>query len=139
MRLGVAYDLRADYLAQGMSREDSAEFDSEITIAALCAALEGLGYDAVRIGNLRALNARLVAGDAILMGGDMPTPDPAHRKGFSVNIQLKDEAEGERIFKALSDGGSVAMPFEKTFWAAKFGMVTDRYGTPWMVNCDASH
>ena len=87
----------------------------------------------------KIIHARLVAGDAILMGGDMPTPDPAHRKGFSVNIQLKDEAEGERIFKALSDGGSVAMPFEKTFWAAKFGMVTDRYGTPWMVNCDASH
>ena len=63
MRIGVTYDLRADYLAQGMSEEESAEFDSEVTIAAICAALEGLGYDPVRIGHLKGLSARLVAGE----------------------------------------------------------------------------
>lgn len=63
MRLGVTYDLRADHLALGMSEEDSAEFDSEVTIAGLCAALAGLGHDAVRIGHVKALAARLVAGE----------------------------------------------------------------------------
>ena len=62
MRIGVTYDLRSDYLAMGMSEEDSAEFDSEVTIAAICEALAGLGYEPVRIGHIRALAERLVAG-----------------------------------------------------------------------------
>ena len=63
MRIGVTYDLRADYLAMGMSEEESAEFDSEITIASLCEALSGLGHEPVRIGHIRALTGRLVAGE----------------------------------------------------------------------------
>ena len=63
MRIGVTYDLRADYLAKGMSEEDSAEFDSEITIAAICQALSGLGHEPVRIGHVRALTQRLAAGE----------------------------------------------------------------------------
>src|SRR5215469_3768695 len=55
MRIGVTYDLRSDYLAMGMSEEDSAEFDSEITIASICQALSGLGHEPVRIGHIRAL------------------------------------------------------------------------------------
>ena len=46
-----------------------------------------------------------------------------------------DEADAERIFNAFAEGGVVIMPFGPTFWAKKFGMVTDKYGTPWMVNC----
>jgi D-alanine-D-alanine ligase len=63
MRIGVTYDLRADYLAIGMSEEDSAEFDAEITIASITDALAGLGHRPVRIGNIRALTERLVAGE----------------------------------------------------------------------------
>lgn len=63
MRIGVTYDLRADYLAMGMSEEDSAEFDAEITIAAITDALAGLGHKPVRIGNIRALTERLAAGE----------------------------------------------------------------------------
>jgi D-alanine-D-alanine ligase len=63
MRIGITYDLRADYLAAGMSEEDSAEFDAEITIASIQAALETLGHDAVRIGPIRALAERLAAGE----------------------------------------------------------------------------
>src|SRR6185503_3832779 len=63
MRIGVTYDLRTDYLALGMSEEDSAEFDAEITIASLAGALSGLGYETTRIGNVRALNQRLAAGE----------------------------------------------------------------------------
>jgi len=63
MRIGVTYDLRADYLAMGMSEEDSAEFDADITIASLVTALAGLGHEPVRIGNIRALTPRLAAGE----------------------------------------------------------------------------
>jgi D-alanine-D-alanine ligase len=63
VRIGVTYDLRADYLARGMTEEETAEFDAEITIASICRALGGLGHQPVRIGNLAALTARLVEGD----------------------------------------------------------------------------
>ena len=63
MRIGVTYDLRADFLAMGMSEEDAAEFDAEITIVSLVDALKALGHEPIRIGNIRALAERLVAGE----------------------------------------------------------------------------
>ena len=84
----------------------------------------------------KILHARLVFGDNVLMGSDAP---PGHRgkmQGFSVSLVMKDPAEAERIFNALSDGGTVTMPLAETFWTAKFGMFRDRFGTPWMVNCE---
>src|SRR5271170_2108234 len=63
MRIGVTYDLRADYLAMGYGEEDTAEFDSEATIAALCEALASLGYEPARIGGVRKLAEKLVAGE----------------------------------------------------------------------------
>ncbi len=63
MRIGVTYDLRADYLAMGMSEEDTAEFDSEITIAAICSALGDLGLTPVRIGTVKNLIAKLAKGE----------------------------------------------------------------------------
>lgn len=63
MRIGVTYDLKSDYLAQGWSEEDAAEFDSEVTIDAICAALAALGLEPVRIGHVKALAAALVAGE----------------------------------------------------------------------------
>ncbi|HKD21398.1 MAG TPA: hypothetical protein VKB71_05270 [Rhizomicrobium sp.] len=62
MRVGVTYDLRSDYLALGLGEEETAEFDSEVTIAAICAALEALGHEPVRIGNVRRLTEELAAG-----------------------------------------------------------------------------
>src|SRR5690606_31076271 len=55
-------------------------------------------------------------------------------QGFAVSIGVKSTAEGRRIFDALANGGEVTMPFSETFWSPGFGMVTDRFGTPWMVN-----
>lgn len=57
-------------------------------------------------------------------------------QGFQVSIGVESVAEGERIFRALSEGGQVQMPWAETFWAKGFGMVTDRFGTPWMVNAE---
>ena len=51
---------------------------------------------------------------------------------------MKDVAEGKRIFDTLARGGKVVMPFEKTFWAESFGMVVDRFGIPWSINCETS-
>jgi PhnB protein len=53
-----------------------------------------------------------------------------------LTLQIKDTARAEEVFRGLADGGTVTMPFEETFWAARFGMLVDRFGTPWMVNCD---
>ena len=84
----------------------------------------------------KILHARLVVGDAVLLASDAP-PGHYHKpQGFSVSIQIKDTVRGEGIFRALADGGTVTMPFEETFWAARFGMLVDKFGIPWMVNCD---
>ena len=84
----------------------------------------------------KILHARLVVGDAVLMASDAP-PGHYHKpQGFSVSIQINDTTRAEGIFRALADGGTVTMPFAETFWAARFGMLVDKFGTPWMVNCD---
>ena len=58
-------------------------------------------------------------------------------QGFSISLTVTDPADGERKFNALADGGTVTMPFSKTFWAKGFGMCVDKFGIPWMVNCPA--
>jgi uncharacterized glyoxalase superfamily protein PhnB len=59
-----------------------------------------------------------------------------HWEGFSVSLQVKEPAEAERIFHALANEGKVQMPIQETFWAARFGMLVDRFGIPWMINCE---
>lgn len=82
----------------------------------------------------RVLHAYLeVDGDA-LMGSDVPPGTPHAVQGMWVALHANDIASGERIFNAFAEGGTVTMPFEETFWAKRYGMVTDRFGTQWMVN-----
>lgn len=84
------------------------------------------------------MHARLALPDgSVLMASDEPSEHHKAIQGFRVSLTLKDPAEAERKFNALADGGSVAMPFQKTFWAKGFGMCTDQFGIPWMVNCPA--
>jgi PhnB protein len=82
------------------------------------------------------MHARLVVGDQVLMGGDAPPQYFTQPQGFSVSLNFKERAEAERVFTAMSEGGAVKMPFQKTFWSAGFGMFVDRFGIPWMVNCE---
>ncbi len=84
----------------------------------------------------RILHARLIVGDTVLMGSDSPPEHQEAMKGFSVNIGIEDPAEAERVFHALAEGGTVRMPIQRTFWAERFGMLVDRFGTPWMINCE---
>ena len=82
------------------------------------------------------MHATLAIGDERLMGSDAPPGRYEPPKGISVSLSLNDAGKGERIFNALAEGGTTIMPFGKTFWAAGFGMCTDRFGIPWMVNCE---
>ncbi|TLY35089.1 MAG: VOC family protein [Nitrospirae bacterium] len=87
----------------------------------------------------KILHARLTVGDQALMGSDAPPERYDKPQGFSVSLNVDKPAEAERIFRALSENGKVQMPLERTFWAVRFGMCVDRFGTPWMVNCEQPH
>jgi PhnB protein len=84
----------------------------------------------------KIMHARMTVGDKMLMGTDAPPDRYEPMKGFSVTISVDDPDQAERIFRALSENGTVQMPIQKTFWAARFGMLVDQFGTPWMVNCE---
>jgi PhnB protein len=73
---------------------------------------------------------------SVLMGADCPPEYGTPFGGFSLSVNAKDVAEAERYFSGISEGGKVTMPLEKTFWAERFGMCTDRFGVAWMVNCE---
>jgi PhnB protein len=83
----------------------------------------------------RVMHATLAVGDQVLQGSDAPG-GYEKPQGFTVAISLNDAAEAERIFSALAENGTVQMPLEATFWALRFGMVIDRFGIPWMINCE---
>lgn len=83
----------------------------------------------------QVIHARLGAGDSVIMGADCPSDRYSKPQGFSVSISTKDPAETERVFNALAQGGQVHMPLQQTFWSAKFGMLQDKFGISWMVNC----
>lgn len=83
----------------------------------------------------KILHASLTLEGHRLMASDAPPGMPYEpMKGITVSLSYATVAEGRRIFDALAAGGTVRMPFGKTFWAEGFGMVVDRFGTPWMVN-----
>ncbi len=86
----------------------------------------------------KVMHIALKAGDSVLMGSDAPPDRFKAPQGFSVNIAVDDPAEAERIFAALSEGGKIGMPIGQTFWAVRFGMLVDRYGIPWMINCEGA-
>jgi len=81
-------------------------------------------------------HARFTAGDTTIMGSDAPGGRYNRPQGFYVNIGVDTPEEAERVFASLSQGGNVSMPIAETFWAKRFGMLTDKFGIPWMVNCE---
>jgi PhnB protein len=84
----------------------------------------------------RVLHARLVVGDQLLMGSDSQPDQHQPAQGFAVALQIDTPAEAERIYAALAEDGTVELPLQQTFFAERFGMLKDRYGTPWMLNCE---
>jgi PhnB protein len=83
----------------------------------------------------KVMHACLTTGDLILMASDNPMGAPVVGDNISISIQPKDIPETERLFKALSAGGEVTMPLADTFWSAHFGVLKDKYGFHWMLNC----
>ena len=75
-------------------------------------------------------------GDQVLMASDAPPEHHRPMQGFSVSLSVEEPAEADRIFDAFSEAGEITMPIQETFWAHRFGMLVDRFGTPWMINCE---
>jgi PhnB protein len=82
----------------------------------------------------KVMHMSLRVGDAVLMGSDGGcTGAPAAFQGVSLALSADTEAETQRLFNALADGGQVQMPLTKTFFSPQFGMLADRFGLQWMV------
>ena len=81
----------------------------------------------------KVMHAQFRIGETKILASDGRCMGKAEFKGFSLSITASDEAEAERLFKALGDGGPVHMPLTKTFFSRLFGMVADRFGVSWMV------
>lgn len=82
------------------------------------------------------MHARLEFDGGVLMASDATEKDYETPAGIWVSLHPETPEEAERIFAGLAEGGTVVMPIGETFWAARFGMVNDRFGTPWMINCE---
>jgi PhnB protein len=83
------------------------------------------------------MHASFRIGESEVMASDGRCTGAPTFKGFSLSLEVADEAEAERLFAALGEGGEVQMPLARTFFAAKFGMVADRFGVSWMIYAPA--
>lgn len=86
----------------------------------------------------KVMHGSILLGEDRIMACDRPPGDDPYEgiKGVNVVINVDDPAEAERHFAALAEGGRVTMPIDETFWAQRFGMLVDKFGVPWMVNCE---
>ncbi len=81
----------------------------------------------------KVMNAAFRIGETQLMADDGMGEKMAEFKGMTLCIEVADDAEAKRVFTALGEGGTVTMPLAKTFWTSSFGMLSDKFGVPWMV------
>ena len=81
----------------------------------------------------KVMHASLRIGDTTLMASDGRSAQQPDFQGFSLVLNAADEAEADRLFAVLSEGGHVQMPLGKTFFSPRFGMVADRFGVSWMI------
>lgn len=95
--------------------------------------MEGCGDAPGPVDPNLVAHSQLEVGSAIVMAADGP---PSEGQGTTtINIEVESVEEAERVFAALSEGGTITVPIGETFWAKRWGMLQDRYGKPWMVNC----
>src|ERR1700761_806384 len=80
----------------------------------------------------KVMHTSIPIGGSVLMGCDTPPTTAKPMGGFQVCVEDKDQQEVKRIFDSLSEGGTVSMPLQKTFWSPLFGMLTDKFGVNWM-------
>jgi len=84
----------------------------------------------------KIIHTTLLLGEQRISGADVLPENYQKPQGFSVVLNIDTVAEADRIYKALSEDGTVQMPVQETFWAQRFGMFVDRFGVPWMINCE---
>ena len=84
----------------------------------------------------KIIHGRIAVGDNLIMASDGPAERVSKPGGFAINIGVDSPEEAARYFNALSEKATICMPLEETFWAHRFGMLTDRFGVSWMVNCE---
>jgi PhnB protein len=84
----------------------------------------------------KILHGRISLGGMEIVAGDVLPDQYETPRGFSIVLSMDDPDAAERIFHALSENGSVQMPLQKTFWAARYGFVTDPFGIRWQINCE---
>lgn len=84
----------------------------------------------------KVMHGQMMLGDTHIMGSDAPPGHYQAPQGFSVSLGVKEAGEAERIFQELAQDGKVQMPIQKTFWSVRFGMLADRFGIPWIINCE---
>ena len=89
-------------------------------------------------GDKLVMNMAMKLGNAMMMASDAPGQYYQKPQGFSISITPQSLADVDRVYATLSQGGQVSMPLGETFWAERFAMFTDRYGTPWMINFTGS-
>jgi PhnB protein len=83
------------------------------------------------------MHCTLKIGETHIMASDNPKDQPASTgNNISLAIGLNDPAAADGMFKRLAEGGNVTMPMQETFWAERFGMLTDKFGISWMFNCE---
>jgi PhnB protein len=85
----------------------------------------------------KIMHTCLRIGDTMVMASDARCEGAPSFKGFSLSLTVANEAEAERVFAALAQGGQIQMPLTKTFWSPRFGMLSDRFGVGWMVSVAA--
>jgi PhnB protein len=85
-------------------------------------------------GDDKVMHSSFKIGDTVVMASDgMEYNRKPEFKGFSLTVSAKDEAEADKLFNALAEGGKVSVPLTKTFFSPRFGMVDDKFGVGWMV------
>ena len=84
----------------------------------------------------KIMHGSVRVGGKMLEGADAPPERYEEPRGFSLSLNVPNATEAERLFEKLGKGGEVVYPMAKTFWSERFGMVVDRFGIPWMINCE---
>ena len=87
----------------------------------------------------KIMHATVEVAGQLIQGMDAPPEYFKTPAGFSLALSVKEVAEAERLFAALAEGGSVQMSLAKTFWSDAFGVLTDQFGVPWMINCEPAN
>ncbi len=87
-------------------------------------------------GRNRIRHTALMIGDRLLMASDCPPGRYEKPQGLSIALDYDTPEKADHVFAELAESGEIQMPMGETFWAIRFGMVTDRFGTPWMIGCN---